>query len=203
MPSCHSCCGILSWLLLKYSNVQLSLHWTKEYALAVRQHIIATQWPCLIPHPVCLHRSMEIEEVICSIQTHSSFLAICVSHAVKLHKAMRQSMKKLSLLCISALNSKSHCDHSLHADLYLSVSHIPEVRGMLPALFLMRLSCIIVPLMSDNVGVAVNLNNKLIKECCLMMLRSLKGLRSIERGSVWWNSNRRGENNRWEEEGES
>lgn len=82
MPSCHSC-GILSWLLLKYSNVQLSLHWTKEYALAVRQHIIATQWPCLIPHPVCLHRSMEIEEVICSIQTHSSFLAICVSHAVK------------------------------------------------------------------------------------------------------------------------
>lgn len=83
MPSCHSCCGILTWLLLKYSNVQLSLHWTKEYALAVRQHIIATQWPCLIPHPVCLHRSMEIEEVICSIQTHSRFLAICVSHAVK------------------------------------------------------------------------------------------------------------------------
>lgn len=84
MPSCHSSCGILSWLLLMYSDMQLSLHWTKKYAAAVRQHVIATQWPCLIPHPVCLHRSIRIEEILCSILIHSSFLAIWVCYAVKL-----------------------------------------------------------------------------------------------------------------------
>lgn len=79
-PTCHSCCRIFSSTLSKTSDKHLLPNRSKTGASAGRKYIITRQWPCIVPHPVYLHKLIQVEEVIYSVQTQQSgFVAIVLA----------------------------------------------------------------------------------------------------------------------------
>lgn len=63
MATCHSCCGIFFSSLSNSLNMHLFLNRT------VGQCIITRLWASIVPHAVYLHTLIQVEEVICSVQT--------------------------------------------------------------------------------------------------------------------------------------